>query len=133
MRTTDTEECNIGESAKKQIKHPEKIIYDAKRLIGRKFNDRIVQKNMKRWSFGVRNADGKPQIAVIRANGNEDLHWPEEISALVLAKMKKIAEIYLDQTITNAVITVPAYFNYAQRQATKDAATIAGLNAEYIN
>jgi heat shock protein 5 len=96
-------------------------------LIGRKFSDKDVQADIKHFPFRVTNKDDKPQI-VVEVNGNDRSFSPEEISAMVLGKMKEIAESYLGKTVTSAVITVPAYFNDNQRQATKDAGTIAGLN-----
>lgn len=103
-------------------------MFDAKRLIGRKFNDPIVQKDMKHWPFKVEaGADNKPVI-VVKYKGEQKKFYAEEISSMVLTKMKETAETYLGETIKNAVITVPAYFNDSQRQATKDAGAIAGLN-----
>ena len=107
--------------------NPTNTIFDAKRLIGRRFTDDGVQSDMKHWPFKVTNSDGKP---VIRAEykGEEKTFTPEEVSSMVLTKMRDTAEAYLGKRVTNAVITVPAYFNDAQRQATKDAGRIAGLN-----
>ncbi|KAK9748932.1 hypothetical protein RND81_02G091300 [Saponaria officinalis] len=109
---------------------------DAKRLIGRKFNDETVQNDMKHWPFSVIaspscDGDKKPMI-VVSYKGEEKTFAPEEISALVLTKMKEVAVAYLGSIVKNAVITVPAYFNNLQRQATKDAGTIAGLNVMRI-
>lgn len=98
-----------------------------RRLIGRKFDDKDVQRDIKHFPFEVVNKDGKPVIKV-DVNKQPKILTPEEISAMVLSKMKEIAEGYLGKTVTHAVVTVPAYFNDAQRQATKDAGTIAGLN-----
>lgn len=98
-----------------------------RRLIGRKFSDEDVQADMKHVPFRVTNSNGKPAVTV-EVNGKDKLFTPEEVSAMVLGKMKETAESYLGKPVTNAVITVPAYFNDAQRQATKDAGTIAGLN-----
>lgn len=98
-----------------------------RRLIGRKFDDKDVQKDIKNFPFKVANKDGKPVVRVDVNNTPKDL-TPEEVSAMVLGKMKSIAESYLGRDVTHAVVTVPAYFNDAQRQATKDAGTIAGLN-----
>lgn len=98
-----------------------------RRLIGRKFNDKDVQKDMKNFPFKVANQDGKPVVKV-DVNKSSKTFTPEEVSAMVLTKMREIAEGYLGKTVTHAVVTVPAYFNDAQRQATKDAGTIAGLN-----
>jgi heat shock protein 5 len=96
-------------------------------MIGRKFNDKDVQADMKHFPFKVSDKDGKP-VVTVEVAGKDRSFTPEEISAMVLGKMKDIAEAYLGKTIENAVVTVPAYFNDAQRQATKDAGTIAGLN-----
>ena len=114
----------IGEAAVNQaIGNPENTVYDAKRLIGRKFSDPTVQSDIKLWPFNVvADANDKPLIEF----GDKKFH-PEEISAMVLTKMKETAEAYLGHPVTKAVITVPAYFNDSQRQATKDAGTIAGL------
>lgn len=103
-------------------------MYDAKRLIGRAFDDKNIQADMKHWPFKVKKAaDGKP-IIVAQHLGQEKTFRPEEISSMVLTKMKETAEQFLGKKVTEAVITVPAYFNDAQRQATKDAGAIAGLN-----
>ncbi|XP_013108281.1 heat shock 70 kDa protein cognate 4 [Stomoxys calcitrans] len=124
---TDTERL-IGDAAKNQVAmNPTNTIFDAKRLIGRKFDDAPVQADMKHWPFDVVNVDSKPKIQVIYKDEKKTF-FPEEISSMVLSKMKETAEAYLGKTVTNAVITVPAYFNDSQRQATKDAGTIAGLN-----
>ncbi|KAG8200224.1 hypothetical protein JTE90_025002 [Oedothorax gibbosus] len=118
----------IGDAAKSQVAlNPENTIFDAKRLIGRKFNDPKIQQDMKNWPFKVLNEGGKPKIAA-EFKGERKLFNPEEISAMVLTKMKETAEMYLGQKVVDAVITVPAYFNDSQRQATKDAGRIAGLN-----
>lgn len=98
-----------------------------RRLIGRKFSDKDVQADMKHVPYRVTNSNGKPAVTV-EVNGKDKLFTPEEVSAMVLGKMKETAESYLGKPVTNAVVTVPAYFNDAQRQATKDAGTIAGLN-----
>jgi heat shock 70kDa protein 1/2/6/8 len=118
----------IGDNAKKQLSlNPDNTVFDTKRLIGREFADPIVQSDMKHWPFKVvGNAQGKPTIEV-QFNGATKSFSPEEISAMVLKKMKGIAEAYLDAKVTKVVVTVPAYFNTTQRQATKDAAAIAGL------
>lgn len=124
---TETERL-IGDAAKNQVAmNPTNTIFDAKRLIGRKFDDPAVQADMKHWPFEVINNDGKPKIQVIYKDEKKNF-FPEEVSSMVLTKMKETAEAYLGKTVTNAVITVPAYFNDSQRQATKDAGTIAGLN-----
>uniref|UniRef100_T1PF77 Heat shock 70 kDa protein cognate 4 n=1 Tax=Musca domestica TaxID=7370 RepID=T1PF77_MUSDO len=124
---TDTERL-IGDAAKNQVAmNPTNTIFDAKRLIGRKFDDAAVQSDMKHWPFDVVNVDSKPKIQVVYKDEKKTF-FPEEISSMVLSKMKETAEAYLGKAVTNAVITVPAYFNDSQRQATKDAGTIAGLN-----
>jgi L1 cell adhesion molecule like protein len=107
--------------------NPNNSVFDAKRLIGRKFNDSTVQSDMKHWPFKVINQDGKPKIQVEYKNETKSF-TPEEISSMVLIKMKEIAEAYLGKKVSEAVVTVPAYFNDSQRQATKDAGVIAGLN-----
>ncbi len=124
---SDTERL-IGDGAKQQVaRNPEGSIFDAKRLIGRKFNDPVVTADMKNWPFKVINDCGKPKFRV-NFKGEDKTFTPEEISSMVLTKMRETAEAYLGQKVTDAVITVPAYFNDAQRQATKDAGHIAGLN-----
>ena len=124
---TDTERL-IGDAAKNQVAmNPHNTVFDAKRLIGRKFEDPEVQADMKHWPFTVVARDGKPVIQV-EYKGEKKTFTPEEISAMVLTKMREIAEAYLGGTVKDAVITVPAYFNDSQRQATKDAGVIAGLN-----
>jgi heat shock protein 1/8 len=123
---TDTERL-IGDAAKNQVAlNPHNTVFDAKRLIGRNFNDPHVQQDMKHWPFKVIDRGGKPVIQV-EYKGEKVVFTPEEISSMVLTKMKECAESYLGQTVKKAVITVPAYFNDSQRQATKDAGTIAGL------
>lgn len=118
----------IGDAAKNQsAMNPANTVHDAKRLIGRHFNDREVQEDMKIWPFDVINDGSKPKIQV-EYKGETKTFFPEEISSMVLTKMKEIAESYLGKKVTDAVVTVPAYFNDSQRQATKDAGTIAGLN-----
>lgn len=102
-------------------------VFDAKRLIGRAFTDASVQADMKLWPFEVKNVSGKPVIEV-EYKGERKTFKPEEISAMVLSKMRETAESYLGETVSNAVVTVPAYFNDSQRQSTKDAGTISGLN-----
>uniref|UniRef100_A0A4W5R024 Heat shock protein family A (Hsp70) member 8 n=1 Tax=Hucho hucho TaxID=62062 RepID=A0A4W5R024_9TELE len=124
---TDTERL-IGDAAKNQVAmNPTNTVFDAKRLIGRKFDDTVVQADMKHWPFTVINDSTRPKVQV-EYKGETKAFYPEEISSMVLVKMKEIAEAYLGKTITNAVVTVPAYFNDSQRQATKDAGTISGLN-----
>jgi len=124
---TDSERL-IGDAAKNQVAmNPSNTIFDAKRLIGRKYQDSTVQSDMKHWPFKVSNAGGKPRLEV-EYKSEEKSFTPEEISAMVLTKMKETAESYLGQEVKDAVVTVPAYFNDSQRQATKDAGVIAGLN-----
>eukprot|EP00300_Choanocystis_sp_HF-7_P014275 c18631_g1_i2.p1 GENE.c18631_g1_i2~~c18631_g1_i2.p1 ORF type:complete len:670 (+),score=231.38 c18631_g1_i2:29-2011(+) len=126
------EERLIGDAAKNQAAtNPSNTVYDAKRLIGRKFNDVTVQADMKLWPFKVINRDTRPYLEV-EFKGEKRQFSPEEISAMVLTKMKETAEAYLGREVKNAVVTVPAYFNDSQRQATKDAGTIAGLNVMRI-
>jgi len=123
---TDTERL-IGDAAKNQVAmNPVNTIFDAKRLIGRRFDDATVQSDMKHWSFEVVNESGKPRLKV-EYKGEDKTFFPEEISSMVLVKMKETAEAYLGHDIAKAVITVPAYFNDSQRQATKDAGVISGL------
>ncbi|EFC45093.1 hypothetical protein NAEGRDRAFT_79596 [Naegleria gruberi] len=126
---TDQERL-IGDSAKNQVAmNPHNTVFDAKRLIGRKFSEETVQDDMKHWPFKVvsETGDDKPKIQV-EFKGEIHTFTPEQISAMVLTKMKDIAEQYLGKTVKKAVITVPAYFNDSQRQSTKDSGTIAGLD-----
>ncbi|KAL4089408.1 hypothetical protein QTP88_024449 [Uroleucon formosanum] len=124
---TDSERL-IGDAAKSQVAmNPRNTVFDAKRLVGRKFDDPKIQADMKHWSFEVVNEGGLPKIAV-EYKGERKIFAPEEVSSMVLTKMKEIAEVYLGGKVTDAVVTVPAYFNDSQRQATKDAGAIAGLN-----
>ncbi|KAL7424709.1 Hsp70 chaperone [Cryptotrichosporon argae] len=124
---TDSERL-IGDAAKNQAAtNPYNTVFDAKRLIGRKFGDAEVQADMKHWPFKVVDRGGKPYVEV-EYRGEKKQFSPEEISSMVLIKMKETAEAYLGGTVTKAVVTVPAYFNDSQRQATKDAGTIAGLD-----
>jgi len=125
---SDTERL-IGGAAKNQGNlNPENTVFDAKRLIGRRFSDPVVQADMKHWPFKVIQKEGdKPFIQVFFQGSAKDFS-PEEISAMVLLKMKQTAEAYLGKDVKDAVVTVPAYFNDSQRQATKDAGTISGLN-----
>jgi len=129
---TDTERL-IGDAAKSQVAmNPENTVFDAKRLIGRDFDDPTVQKDVKTWPFVVtRGPNNKPLITVDHKNEKKTF-FAEEISSMVLVKMKEIAEDYLNEDVKNAVITVPAYFNDSQRNATKDAGRIAGLNVMRI-
>eukprot|EP00698_Gefionella_okellyi_P025052 TRINITY_DN9051_c0_g1_i2.p1 TRINITY_DN9051_c0_g1~~TRINITY_DN9051_c0_g1_i2.p1 ORF type:complete len:391 (-),score=81.45 TRINITY_DN9051_c0_g1_i2:1121-2293(-) len=125
---TDNGERLVGEAAKNQATlNPENTVFDVKRLIGRQFDDDEVQRDMKLLPYTIVNQGGKPMIQIITKSDGEKLYAPEQISAMLLTHMKEIAETYLGQKIKKAVVTVPAYFNNAQRQATKDAGTIAGL------
>ena len=118
----------IGDGAKNQASmNPTNTVFDAKRLIGRDFNDPVVQADIKQFPFKVISEKNKPKIEVTFKNETKQYH-PEEISSMVLIKMKEIAESYIGEKVTDAVVTVPAYFNDSQRQATKDAGSIAGLN-----
>ena len=122
------EERLIGDAAKSNVnQNPHNTVFDAKRLIGQNFSDPNVQSDMKHFTYNVINKDNKPYIQV-EYKGETKVFAPEEISSMVLIKMKEIAEAFLGTTVTDAVITVPAYFNDSQRQATKDAGAIAGLN-----
>lgn len=124
---TDSERL-IGDAAKNQVAmNPKNTVFDAKRLIGRKFDDPKIQDDIKHWPFQVVSDGGKPKI-VVEFKGEAKKFAPEEISSMVLTKMKETAEAYLGTTLKDAVITVPAYFNDSQRQATKDAGAIAGIN-----
>ena len=124
----DTERL-IGESAKNQASvNSENTIYDAKRLIGKKCNDSQVQNDMKLWPFTISSGEGNKCLIDATFKGEKKTFQPEEISSMILTKMKDTAEEYLGEKVTDAVITVPAYFNDSQRQATKDAGVIAGLN-----
>jgi len=118
----------VGDAAKNQYAaNPTNTVFDAKRLIGRRFDEKDVQTDIKHFPFKVKSKSGAPVIQV-EVKGEAKTFTPEEISAMILQKMKEIAEAYLDKKVTHAVVTVPAYFNDAQRQATKDAGAIAGLN-----
>eukprot|EP00923_Selenidium_pygospionis_P032858 GHVN01057841.1.p1 GENE.GHVN01057841.1~~GHVN01057841.1.p1 ORF type:complete len:708 (+),score=134.23 GHVN01057841.1:2405-4528(+) len=123
----------IGDAAKNQVaRNPENTVFDAKRLIGRKFDEETVKLDMRHWPFKVKaGGDNRPVIEVL-VNGVKKTFTPEEISAMVLGKMKETADGYLGRPVKNAVITVPAYFNDSQRQATKDAGTIAGMTVMRI-
>jgi len=129
---TDGGERLIGDAAKNQAaSNPTCTVYDAKRLIGRKFTDATVQHDLKLLPFKIMQKDGKPVIEV-SIKSKSQIFNPEEISAMVLSKMKTTAEAFLGCEVKHAVVTVPAYFNDAQRQATKDAGTIAGLQVERV-
>merc|ERR1712100_401860 len=122
---TDSERL-IGDAAKNQVAmNPINTVFDAKRLIGRKFTDPIVQADMKHWPFKIIQKEGDKPYIQVEYMGETKVFAPEEISSMVLQKMKQVAESYLGTTVTHAVVTVPAYFNDGQRQATKDAGTIA--------
>jgi len=124
---TDTERL-IGDAAKNQVAmNPSNTIFDAKRLIGRKFNEPSVQSDMKHWPFEIVDQNSKPIIKV-EYKAESKTFSPEEVSSMVLVKMKETAEAYLGHDVKDAVITVPAYFNDSQRQATKDAGIISGMN-----
>jgi heat shock protein 1/8 len=128
---TDTERL-LGDAAKNQVAmNPSNTVFDAKRLIGRKYDDPKIQQDLKHWPFKVISDGGKPKIQV-DYKGEIKKFAPEEISSMVLTKMKETAEAYLGTSVRDAVITVPAYFNDSQRQATKDAGVIAGLNVMRI-
>ncbi|ONK62269.1 uncharacterized protein A4U43_C07F2170 [Asparagus officinalis] len=129
---TDSERL-IGDAAKNQVAmNPINTVFDAKRLIGRRFSDASVQSDCKLWPFKVIPGPGDKPMIVVQYKGEEKQFAAEEISSMVLIKMREIAEAYLGSTIKNAVVTVPAYFNDSQRQATKDAGVIAGLNVMRI-
>jgi len=124
---TDDERL-IGEAAKNQATvNPTQTLFDVKRLIGRRFKDATVQKDIKLLPFQITEKNGKPMINV-KIKGENKAMAPEEVSSMVLTKMKETAENYLGKEVKHAVITVPAYFNDAQRQSTKDAGSITGLN-----
>ncbi|KAI5675890.1 hypothetical protein M9H77_06840 [Catharanthus roseus] len=129
---TDTERL-IGDAAKNQVAmNPHNTVFDAKRLIGRRFSDPSVQNDSKLWPFKVISGPGDKPMIIVQYKGEEKQFSPEEISSMVLVKMREIAESFLGQKLNNAVVTVPAYFNDSQRQATKDAGVIAGLNVMRI-
>merc|ERR1719220_2236467 len=129
---TDENERLIGDAAKNQLtSNPKNTIFDAKRLIGRTFSEKAVQNDMKFFPFSVVENRGKPNVEVL-VDGKKAKFSPEEVSAMVLTKMKETAEAYLGTQVTHAVVTVPAYFNDARRASTKDAGTIAGLNVMRI-
>ncbi|KMZ65848.1 Heat shock cognate 70 kDa protein [Zostera marina] len=125
---TDSERL-IGDAAKNQVAmNPNNTVFDAKRLIGRKFNDSTVQADVKLWPFKLTSGPAEKPMITIQYKGEQKTFSAEEISSMVLIKMREVAEAYLGSSIKNAVVTVPAYFNDSQRQATKDAGVIAGLN-----
>ncbi|KAH6769109.1 heat shock protein 70 [Perilla frutescens var. frutescens] len=123
-------ECLVGDAARNQVDmNPINTVFDAKRLIGRRYSDSSVQSDMKMWPFKViPEGSGEKPMIVVTYKGEEKQFSAEQISSMVLTKMKEIAEVYLGSTVKNAVVTVPAYFNDSQSQATKDAELIAGLN-----
>jgi len=123
-----SEERLIGEASKSSAaSNPTNTVFDAKRLIGKNYDDAKLQSDMKHLSYNIIDQENKPMIQV-DFKGETKVFAPEEISSMILTKMKEIAESFLGEKVTDAVITVPAYFNDSQRQATKDAGTIAGLN-----
>lgn len=129
---TDTERL-IGDAAKNQAsRNPENTVFDAKRLIGRKFNDAVVQADMKLWPFKVTSGNGDKPVINVTYQGEVKAFHPEQISSMILTKMKETAEAFLGCEVSDAVVTVPAYFNDSQRQATKDAGAICGLNVSRI-
>ncbi|XP_024612380.1 heat shock cognate 71 kDa protein-like [Neophocaena asiaeorientalis asiaeorientalis] len=129
---TDTKRL-IGDAANNQVAmNPTNTVFDAKPLIGQRFDDAVVQSDMKHWPFMVVNDAGRPKVQEEYKRETKGF-YAEEVSSMVLTKMKEIAEAYLGKTVTNAIVTVPSYFNDSQRQATKDAGTIAGLNVLRIN
>ena len=129
---TEEGERLIGDSAKNQATiNPENTVFDVKRLIGRKYSDKSVQADKKLFPFKIVSKDDKPYVE-IKLEGKNRQFAPEEVSAMILVKMKEIAEAYLGKTVQHAVVTVPAYFNDAQRQATKDAGTISGMSVQRI-
>ncbi|PAN45430.1 hypothetical protein PAHAL_9G118200 [Panicum hallii] len=129
---TDDERL-VGEAAKNQAPlNPQRTIFDIKRLIGRRFDDEEVQRDVRYLPYKVVDRGGKPYVEVPMRGGERKAFSPEEISAMILSKMRETAESFLGRRVTDAVVTVPAYFNDAQRQATKDAGTIAGLNVPRI-
>jgi len=128
----ENDERLVGDAAKNQATvNPEQTVFDVKRLIGRKFTDKSVQADKKLFPFELIDKEGKPSVQVVLKGEKKDFA-PEEVSAMILQKMKTIAENYLGSPVKNAVVTVPAYFNDAQRQATKDAGTISGMNVMRI-
>merc|ERR1711981_1326378 len=129
---TSTERL-IGDAAKNAAAmNPRNTVFDAKRLIGRKFDDPVIQADMKHWPFKINTCPGNKPAIQVEFKGENKTFAPEEISAMVLTKMKDTAETYLGKTVHKAVITVPAYFNDSQRQATKDAGVISGMEVMRI-
>merc|ERR1719445_10190 len=129
----DAGERLIGDAAKNQATiNPENTVFDVKRLIGRKFNEKSVQADKKLFPFALVPKDDKPYVQVVLEGGEKKVFAPEEISAMVLTKMRSTAEAFLGSEVKHAVVTVPAYFNDAQRQATKDAGTISGMTVQRI-
>ena len=129
---TDSERL-IGDAAKNQTAmNPVNTVFDAKRLIGRKYSDPQVQADIKDWPFKVKSGDAEKPMISVEFHGEQKEFSAEEISSMILVKMKEVAEAYLGKEVKNAVVTVPAYFNDSQRQATKDAAVIAGINCMRI-
>ena len=129
---TDEGKHLIDDFAKYQATiNSKNTVFDVKRLIGRKFSDESVQADKKWFPFKIVSKDDKPNIEVV-LDGKARQYVPEEVSAMMLVKMKEMAEAYLDHDVNNAVVTVPAYFNDVQCQATKDADTIAGMTVQRI-
>ena len=123
----------VGDSAKNQASsNPTNTVFDVKRLIGRKFSDSTVQKDVKLFPFEVKTSAGDKPVVEITTGTEKKIYTPEEVSGMILRKMKEIAETFLGEKVEHAVVTVPAYFNDAQRQATKDAGAIAGLQVERV-
>merc|ERR1719364_387452 len=119
----------IGDAAKNQAAmNPANTVFDAKRLIGRRFTDSATQSDIKLWPFKCEAGQGDKPMIEVKFNGEDKKFHPEEVSSMILTKMKETAEAYLGGKINDAVVTVPAYFNDSQRQATKDAGTISGMN-----
>ena len=122
----------VGDAAKSSSsRNPVNTVFDAKRLIGRKFDDDTVQRDMAHFPFKVVNKNGQPVIEVDYMDETKQFR-PEEISSMILQYLRTVAERYLGEPVTDAVITVPAYFNDSQRQATKDAGKLAGLNVKRV-
>jgi molecular chaperone DnaK (HSP70) len=123
----------VGDAAKNQVAaNPSNTVFDVKRLIGRKYSDASVQRDAKLLPFKISPAEGDKPVVTVNVGSEVKTFSPEEISAVVLRKMKETAEAFLGEKVEHAVVTVPAYFNDAQRQATKDAGTIAGLKVERV-